>query len=665
MKKLLLLSFLVAFVNFAFGQINLYENFNDELPSTWTTHDGGSNPGTWEYTNEYGMNGTGGVTLDTYDGSGTPADDWLVSPQVTVADGDVLSFWASCSSNYPDEISVKVSLGSTDIDDFTETLVADTQLTGGYTKYEFVLTDLANVSASDQIYVGVHCQTNGSYVNLDNFKVAQPGSQLLMNAFATNNESVDAVFDDSLNTVNAGDFELIGSENLTFSSATIDSENKTIVHFSGASSVMSGDNTLDMFINNPMEDTLSFYAGILPISYTNDASMDTVNKSNHATYSGIITASNGDNELIVADAPGAYNGVHLYGVTATDYNMGDSITFYGIVDPYQMQTELYEPSIIYSSASENGVYDPVTISAADIDTSIAGNTNPAEQYENVLVTAENAVIDSFVTSSGYYYATDGSNTFRIGNSIGFFNGTIDGSTLQVGSSYNITGIVAGMYGEYQIVPRNMNDLEMVEDNTPPVVSNETQSVSNAQGQDVNVQSNEASGDVYIVLDGEPQSTIAELETALTNDKGAKSSVTAANTDIAISTQGLIAGTYYAYATDSAQNLSDKGANALTVSDSSDVVPPEITYSEQAATTAQGQTVALQSNEGGKVYIVLDGVLQDTTVSDLDSLVGEYEASFAASVAGQNVDVSTTDLKPGTYYGFAVDAAGNIDRKSVV
>lgn len=664
MKKLLLLSFLVAFAHIAFGQVNLYENFNDELPAEWTTVDHGYNPGTWEYTDQYGFNGSGGVTIDTYDSGSTEdgrADDWLISPRITVADGDVLSFWANCSGSYPDEISIQVSTNTTDTTDFTEVIAKDTVLTGEYTKYEFVLTDLAGVSDGNQIYIGIHTTSNGSYINLDNFKVAQPGSFLMMTGYAINSDAIDVAFDDSLSTVNAADFELIGSETVTFGSATIDSENKTLVHFTGATASMSGDNVLDTLVNNAIVDSIMFYAGITPVSFTNNAnSGGTVNESNIATYTGKVSASDGDNELIVADAAGAYNGVHLYGVDAASYSLGDTLTFYGVLSPYYGQTELYNPTIINSAASVQGPYPATIITPADIDTSITQDTNPAEQFENVLVTLEDVTIDSYDAGTGYFYATDGSDVFRIGSdAVNLYDGTFDETVLQVGSVYDITGIVVGMDGDYHVVPRHMNDLQMVEDNTAPVVSYAAQTATNATGQTVNVQSNEASGDVYIILEGEAQATIADLETAVTNQNGAKAAVTAADTDIAVSTHELTPGNYYAYATDSADNLSVKGSELIVVNDSSDVIAPVVSYAEQTATSAEGQQVILQSNEAGKIYIVKDGILNDTSVAVFDSLANEYEAAFATATADQDVNVSTAYLKPGTYYGYAVDPAGNI------
>jgi hypothetical protein len=656
MKKVLLSLFLLAFAGFAFGQVNLYENFNESMPSNWTTIDGGSNDATWYYEEGgYGMNGTNEMSIETYPG---PASDHLISPQITVNSGDKMSFYASCTdSQYRDNLHILVSTTGNTAGDFTDTLDYIDELPTSFTKFEYDL----NAYAGQQVYIAFYTDSEGEYINFDNFKVAQPGTYLFMNAFSKSDDAIDFVLDDSASSVTAADYKLTGTETITFGSVSLDSDNKTIVHLSNASAAMAGDNIVDTLINTVIEDTILLYAGIVPVSYTNAANpAGTVNQANSATYTGKVTASDGDNELIVADASGAYNGVHLYGVTASDYSLGDSIKFYGILSPYYGQTELYNPTIIESYTSAQGPYPATFITPADIDTSITQDTNPAEQYENVLVTIENVVIDSYDPGTGYFYATDGSDVFRIGSdAVNLFNGTFDASVLQVGSTYDVSGVVAGMDGEYHVVPRHINDMQILQDNTAPVVSTSATTISNASGNTVPVQSNEASGDVYIILDGEPQSSIAELETAVSNNKGSKAAVTAANTDISVSTFDLVPGDYYAYATDSADNLSSKGTNAVTVTDSSDEVPPVITYTAQTVTNSDVDSVTLQSNEGGKVYIVKDGVMTDTTASVLDSLVGEYQAAMAVAIAGTDVKVGTKDIEAGVYYGFAVDGAGNV------
>jgi len=101
------------------------------------------------------------------------------------------------------------------------------------------------------------------------------------------------------------------------------------------------------------------------------------------------------------------------------------------------------------------------------------------------------------------------------------------------------------------------------DITPPVVFANAQTVANT-GQSAIVQSNEAYGFVYIIKDGIAQTTLADLNTAVTNLQGAKTAVTAANTDINVSALNLQIGNYYAYAVDCSNNISTKGTNIIQV-----------------------------------------------------------------------------------------------------
>jgi hypothetical protein len=192
----------------------------------------------------------------------------------------------------------------------------------------------------------------------------------------------------------------------------------------------------------------------------------------------------------------------------------------------------------------------------------------------------------------------------------------------------------------------------------PTVSALTQSATNAISQTVNVQSSAADGKVYIVLEGVPQATVADLDAAVTAKRGAYATVIAANSDIPISTTGLVGGTYYAYAVNG--GLSAKGTNPITITD---VSIPEVTAATQSTYNITGQTVNVQSSEAdGFVYIILDGATI-ATVADLDNTVtSNHGAKTLVTLANTDIQVSTNGLAQGTYYPYAVDGANNISTK---
>lgn len=201
MKKLLLFLTIFSFAMTLWAQ-TIEEDFNDGWPDGWTTIDLGDNEGTWSYSDQYGIDNSGCIDLDTWDGdlpNDGQADDWLIAPQVTLEEGTVLSFYAICSESYPDEISVMVSKGSAAIEDFTIAVEENMQLTGEYVKYEYVLTDMEDLAEGDEVYVAIHCNSNGSWVDVDNFYLGPDMATLF--------ETFDDGFPEGWTTVDNGENE--------------------------------------------------------------------------------------------------------------------------------------------------------------------------------------------------------------------------------------------------------------------------------------------------------------------------------------------------------------------------------------------------------------------------------------------------------------------------
>ncbi|MBN2610131.1 MAG: DUF5123 domain-containing protein [Bacteroidales bacterium] len=193
----------------------------------------------------------------------------------------------------------------------------------------------------------------------------------------------------------------------------------------------------------------------------------------------------------------------------------------------------------------------------------------------------------------------------------------------------------------------------------PVVTANIQNVTNGAGQIVIAQSNQGSGFVYVILDGEPQATITDLDAAVAALKGAKAAVTEAYTNTEIDVYGVNTGIYYAYATDASGNLSEKGIYEITITDG---IPPVITAAIQSADNSDDDNVIVQSNEPGKVYIVLDGEPQATENNFISAIFADKASSATVTTTNTDVEVPTKDLVPGIYYAYAVDIAGNISVK---
>ena len=84
------------------------------------------------------------------------------------------------------------------------------------------------------------------------------------------------------------------------------------------------------------------------------------------------------------------------------------------------------------------------------------------------------------------------------------------------------------------------------------------------GESIEAKTNIDNGYLYIILDGEPVSSLSDLEAAITLSKGSKTEITAASTPLAVSTEGLVEGNYFAFALNTLDSLSDKSSTAASL-----------------------------------------------------------------------------------------------------
>jgi hypothetical protein len=606
MKKLLLLSLLVAFASFASGQdTTFYENFNSELPNTWTIIDSGDNDTTWTHDGSGGLNGSGGVWLDTYVESQPnygKADDWLISPQITgVQSNDLLSFYVKggYSSDFSDSVTVMVSKSGTAESDFTIHLGGQKLIgSGSYLKWQTKLSAHDDITAGDDLYIGIHCESNGSEVFLDQFKVAPYQFPGLTEAYNLDKNTLNVVYDGEVATdsITVDDYKLVsGADTITFGNYTIDDSNNKLVHLTEASAEMIGDNVLDTL--HFKETQYVFYAGLTPIEFTSLTNPDgTMEVGYNATFTGIIIEKDKSGDRVwIADKSGAHNSINTYGggFYSAAGKVGDSIKFYGPLDLYDNQSEIFKPIFIETLSSDNSLYDPVSVTGSELDTSITADSDPAEQYEGSLVKIENLTIDAWDGTEYFYGHTSNDDTIRIGDRLDIYDQGFGDTTLNVGESYTISGIVVGRSGEYQISPRDVYDIIPLDDATSPQVTCEEQNVTNMTGETVNAKSNE-SGWLYIILDGEPHSTVAELDAAVESLKGARAKA-AADQPTSISVADLQEGTYYAYAVDRNGNISDKSVNSITIESAAFEVPYVQDFEDSLNMPAN---IVLNNRDGG-------------------------------------------------------------------
>jgi len=151
------------------------------IPEGWMTIDSGDNAGTWAIDTYKPHSGKYHISVNTWDDA-LPnmgrANDWIITPQITISQGDLLSLFAkSDDSDYLDDLNIYISKTGTDPEDFTYTVKEISGVPYDYARYEFNLTNVEGISDGDEIYIGFHCDSNGWYLYLDDLRVGQPRSK--------------------------------------------------------------------------------------------------------------------------------------------------------------------------------------------------------------------------------------------------------------------------------------------------------------------------------------------------------------------------------------------------------------------------------------------------------------------------------------------------------
>ena len=157
------------------SKANFFEDFEGGFPATWLAVDNDADGNIWHlnsgYTNPIAAYAGDSCATVLYNTAG--ADDWLISPAITIADGDVLSFYAASTGTWLETFNVKVSTTGTALTDFTITLGTETDISATWTKYSYVPTDDAGISDGNVLYIAVQVvSVDANVMRLDDFSVA-------------------------------------------------------------------------------------------------------------------------------------------------------------------------------------------------------------------------------------------------------------------------------------------------------------------------------------------------------------------------------------------------------------------------------------------------------------------------------------------------------------
>ena len=320
----------------------------------------------------------------------------------------------------------------------------------------------AGAQYSDFFWVEPAAETPGELNNNQSFGTATP---VILKAYAIGTEDMDVFYSTAMTSVSAADYQLTGTATITFTGATIDGTDPTLVHLTDVSQSMIGDLTLDTITDAANVTDYEFYAGVTPIALTNTLwpSDGHIDNGILATFDATVTANDAYSNVWMSDFDGAYDGVTIYDNNIiNEVAVDDQVLFVAERTEYNNLTELINAMIIDSYSGFP--ITPTAIPGSNIDMTIAANTNPAEQWEGQLVVTENVVVAAIVDADLYMGSDDGwVTTFIIGDNVD--NGYATTSTaldaaVASGNPIDIVGVVdwgfSGSY--YRINPRDANDI---------------------------------------------------------------------------------------------------------------------------------------------------------------------------------------------------------------
>ena len=147
-----------------------------------------------------------------------------------------------------------------------------------------------------------------------------------------------------------------------------------------------------------------------------------------------------------------FSGVYVYD-NSINPSLGDELLLTVEVEEYYGLTELTN-AVSSAVLSQGNIIEATSISTSDLE---GGCSLGAEQYEGMLVKVENVTVISLPNEYGEWTVNDGTGESIIDDY--FFDGSMD--YYEVGSTISsITGVVNYAYGDYRILPRNADDINV-------------------------------------------------------------------------------------------------------------------------------------------------------------------------------------------------------------
>jgi len=289
-----------------------------------------------------------------------------------------------------------------------------------------------------------------------------PGPNLVI-AYPTENNKIDAIFDQGLLASSAQDVNnyALSDTSVDIVSILLDTSNEKLIHIT--TSAMDYHNLciltacgVESGFGVPMDscETYEFREGFTPISYVQTPAAGDTSQcvGEQVTVTGIVTsptAAFGGEYFLQARAGGQWNGMYVYQFTNT-FNAGDSVVVSGYVQEYYGMTEM--SGIDYQKRIP--VAAPVKITKVT-PAQIKTGSPTGESYESAMVELDS--VDVFSLFDTHYEFTVGEGTDSV------WIGTHGVYTYVPGITSVITvkGPLDFAYANFKIQPRSDADIIVI------------------------------------------------------------------------------------------------------------------------------------------------------------------------------------------------------------
>jgi hypothetical protein len=193
---------------------------------------------------------------------------------------------------------------------------------------------------------------------------------------------------------------------------------------------------------------------IYEIQHTTLPSGNSPLKDQFIRTTGIVTGIDAGYAFFIQDSAKSWNGIYVY-VNPT-IALGDKVTVTGTVKEYYEMTEISPVQKVEVISSGNNLPDAVTVTPDQV----------IEPYEGVLIHMTDLLCTNANAGNGMFTLSDGTHTIKVDDDIYKYS-------AELNKRYTLTGLGHYSYSEWKILPRSVDDVIQVPDNTAPVIGTVT------------------------------------------------------------------------------------------------------------------------------------------------------------------------------------------------